>query len=56
MARRELPSLPVLTQVVGWACFMLRHVRQTRQLTTAEQHVHSAAWRLSDAIHGSRHD
>lgn len=52
--RRQLPSLHVLNMIVSWVLFELRWRATHRQLTPDEIHIHEAAWRLSDCLHGPR--
>jgi hypothetical protein len=52
--RRTLPALDTLTAMVAWVCWTTNYNRSQRPLTHAEIHAESAAWRLSDIIHGLR--
>jgi hypothetical protein len=52
----DFPPLPILARVVGWTLFEMQWKTKTlhEQLTAEETEVHEAAWRISDAILGSR--
>ena len=50
----DFPPLAILNTVVGFVLNEFYWLAKRRPLTTDEQHIHAAAWRLSDAMHGPR--
>jgi hypothetical protein len=54
ITERRFPPLDVLNRVVSYVLFFLPWTAESRPLTTEEEEVLAAAWRISDALHGPR--